>query len=195
MTTVIEAGAILDLCRRHVLHGTPHAFAQHEDDYYLFRKRIARQFGISFHEVYITGSGKLGFSIWENKPFDLDSDIDVAIVSAGLYDRLMVAINNYQMALREARRSVTYRELNMYHLFLEYTAIGWFRPDKLPVSFTVGTLKQDWFDFFESISFGRSEVGDYKVNAGIFKTYAHLEAYQWRGLLQLRNSLRIEATR
>jgi predicted nucleotidyltransferase len=161
---------VMDLCRRHVLHGTPHVFRGNEDGYYRFRKRIAEKFSISFHEVYITGSAKLGYSMFEEKAFDLDSDIDVALVAPTLYDRVMSEIYSYQMSLRESRRTVTERELEMYHQFLEYTAIGWIRPDKLPYSFNVGNLKTDWFDFFRSISSGRSEAGDYSVNAGIFRS-------------------------
>jgi hypothetical protein len=184
---------VLDLCRRHVLHGTPHVFVGNEDGYYSFRKRIADKFGISFNEVYVTGSAKLGFSLLEDKAFDLDSDIDVAIVAPSLYDRMMDSVSDYQMALRESRTSVTELELGMYHKFLEYTAIGWIRPDMLPVSFKMGPIKKEWFDFFSSISAGRSEVGNYKVSGGVFRSYRHLERYQHSGLLRLRNSLIVQA--
>lgn len=184
---------VLDLCRRRVLHGTPFVFGGREDDYYGFRRRIADHFGISFHEVYLTGSAKLGFSLLEDKAFDFDSDIDVAMIAPSLYDKIMTAINGYQYQLRESRRAVTERELEMYHRFLEYTAIGWIRPDKLPVSFDLSVLKTDWFAFFESISSGRSEVGNYRVSGGVFKGYQHLEDYQFRGLVSLRNSLLVGA--
>jgi hypothetical protein len=192
LETIVEAesdAAVLDLCRRYVLHGTPFVFADNEDGYYRFRKRIADKFEISFHEIYVIGSAKLGFRMSDGKPFDFDSDIDVAIVAGDLFDRIMRSISEYQMSLREARRSVTERELQMYHQFLEYTAIGWIRPDKLPLSFSVEHLKSDWFDFFRSISSGSSEVGNYAVNGGVFRTYAHLENYQYRTLLQLRRRL------
>lgn len=186
---------VLDLCRRHVLHGTPFIFSGNEDGYYRFRKRIADKFGISFHEVYITGSAKLGFSMFGARVFDLDSDIDVALVAPSLYDRIMNEINTYQMLLRESRRTVTEWELEMYHQFLEYTAIGWIRPDKLPLSFNIGVMKTDWFEFFRSISSGGSEVGNYSVNAGVFRTYGHLENYQFRGLQRLRKSRLLNATK
>lgn len=194
---VASAGSddeVLDLCRRHVLHGTPFVFRNDEEGYYRFRKRIAEKFSISFHEVYITGSAKLGFSMFGSKAFDFDSDIDVALVAPTLFDRIMTEIEAYQTSLREARRSVTERELEMYHQFLEYTAIGWIRPDKLPLSFNVGVLKSDWFDFFRSISSGRSEVGNYSVSAGVFRSYRHLETYQFRGLMRLRKRHDIQST-
>lgn len=186
--------SVLDICRRHVLHGTPFVFQNREDEYYSFRKRIAEKFEISFHEVYITGSAKLGFSVVKNTRFDLDSDIDVAIVAPTLYGRMMDMILSYQMALRESRRAVSAQELATYHNFLEYTAMGWIRPDQLPLSFNVGAIKSDWFAFFDELSYGRSEVGDYKVSAGVFLSYRHLEHYQQSSLLRLSRSQNLKAS-
>lgn len=182
---------LLDFCRRRSLHGTPVVFGGNEDAYYEFRKRIATKFDINFHEIFITGSAKLGFSPFKEKLFDYDSDIDVAIVSESLYDKIMMSIHGYQMELRENRKAVTAHELERYHRFLEYGAIGWMRPDLLPTSFRVIELKQDWFDFFDSISHGKSEVGNYKVSAGAFKSYYHLEAYILSGLRSLRVKVQV----
>lgn len=184
-------GHLLDFCRKRVIHGIPHVFNGREDDYYEFRKKISEKFEVSFHEVYITGSAKLGFSYHKNKPFDLDSDIDIAIVSSEYFEKIMESIRKYQMDLRQARRTIDEDELRMYHNFLEYIAIGWVRPDQLPLSFQVKELKDDWFEFFKSISYGKSEVGNYKVTAGIFKSYFHLESYLVSGMVKTKNSLSV----
>jgi len=189
-----DHSTLLDFCRRKSLHGTPFVFAGREDAYYEFRRRIADHFEINFHEVFITGSAKLGFSPHKQKPFDYDSDIDVAILSAALYERVMSSVHNYQMELRENRKAVSIDELRGYHRFLEYGAIGWMRPDLLPTSFRLNELKRDWFDFFDSISHGRSEVGNFKVTAGAFKSYFHLERYTLSGLSSLRTKLQVGAT-
>lgn len=190
LNTSSEEG-LLDFCRRRSLHGTPKIFEGAEDKYYDFRKRIAEKFSVNFHEVFITGSAKLGFSPFKSKQFDYDSDIDVAIVSSYLYDRIMATIHEYQMQLRENRKAVSAYELKGYHRFLEYGAIGWMRPDLLPTSFRVKELKVEWFDFFDSLSHGRSEVGNYKVSAGAFKSYEHLEKYTLSGLKSLKTKLEI----
>lgn len=109
---------LIDYCRKYVIHGTPYIFSNREDEYYEFRKRIANKFNIVFNEIFITGSAKLGFSAYKQKEFDLESDIDVAIVSNKLYEEILESIRFYQMELRKARRSVTERELKMYHSFL-----------------------------------------------------------------------------
>ncbi|WP_432468465.1 hypothetical protein [Agarivorans sp. Z349TD_8] len=177
---------LYDFCRKNILHGTPYVFKGNDDDFYEFRKRIAKNFDIPFHEIYVTGSGKLGFSPFKNKKFDLDSDIDVAIISPLLFSTIMRDISNYQMQFRQNRRVVRESELGMYHEFLEYVALGWIRPDKLPTSFRMRTFKNNWFDFFKSISYGKSEVGDYKVNAGVFQSYEHLEDYIVSGLSDVK---------
>ncbi|PZU29892.1 MAG: hypothetical protein DI584_01535 [Stenotrophomonas sp.] len=184
---------LVEFCRRRTLHGTPAVFGGNEDTFYSFRRRIADKFRIHFHEVFITGSAKLGFSPHKRKMFDLDSDIDVAIISSSLYDRIMSSIGDYQMELRDNRKAVSYNEIKGYHKFLEYGAIGWMRPDLLPTSFRVDEIKQDWFGFFDSISHGRSEVGNYKVTAGAFKSYGHLEKYTLSGLSALRTKLQVGA--
>lgn len=194
LASISNEEELLDFCRKNSLHGTPKIFDGAEDRYYDFRKRIAEKFQVNFHEVFITGSAKLGFSPFKEKLFDYDSDIDVAIVSSDLYERIMSTIHEYQMQLRENRKAVSSWELEGYHKFLEYGAIGWMRPDLLPTSFRVKELKTDWFDFFESLSYGRSEVGNYKVAAGAFKTYQHLEKYTLSGLRSLKTKLEIGAT-
>jgi len=182
-----------DFCRKLVLHGTPFIFYGKEHEYYEFRKKIANHFKVSFHEVYITGSAKLGFSPYKNKEFDLDSDIDVAIISEKLFEEIMWKVNKFQLDYRGARKTPHQSEVRQYHDFLEYTALGWIRPDKLPISFQMKELKDQWFQFFNSLSYGRSEVGNYKVSAGVFKTYQHFESYIISGLTQLRNQIKLQS--
>lgn len=184
----IDEEGILDFCRKHVLHGTPYVFNTRDEEFYDFRKRIANKFDIPFHEVFITGSAKLGFSPFKKKSFDYDSDIDVAIVSPRLFEKLMTNVAEYQMMIRKNRAVVSIGELEMYHSFLEYVALGWIRPDKLPVSFQMRAIKDDWFEFFRGISDGKSEVGNYRVNAGVFKSYKHLENYTFSGIKDLMRS-------
>lgn len=183
--------ALVDFCRRTVLHGTPVVFTGREDEFYEFRKRIATKFDIIFHEIYITGSAKLGFSPHKEKIFGYDSDIDVAIVSETLFNNFLERIRQYQMELRRSRTTVSVNELQKYHKFLEYLVMGWIRPDLLPLNFHVKTLKDDWFQFFSSISNGKSEVGNYKVTAGVFKSYTHLEEYTLSGFKELKKSLEL----
>ncbi len=97
---------ILDFCRKHILHGTPCLFKNKDEDFYDFRKIIGDKYDIPFYEIYITGSAKLGFSPFKRKAFDLDSDVDVALVSPKLFELIMADIADYQMQFRKNRRVV-----------------------------------------------------------------------------------------
>ncbi|HRC72546.1 MAG TPA: hypothetical protein PK880_08430 [Candidatus Competibacter sp.] len=187
-----DANRLVDTCRRYLLHGTPHVFNGREEEFFDFRRCIADKFDVGFHEVFLVGSAKLGFSPYKEKIFDLDSDIDVVIVSNRLFDSFMDQIGYYQAELRRSRRAVSTRELDLYHQFLEYVAMGWIRPDKIPISFALSNLKDDWFTFFRSISNGKSEVGNYKVAGGIFRSYQHLETYLLDGLSEVYQGLRVK---
>ena len=173
---------LVAFCQRKMINGLPMVFDGREDEYFLFRKRIADEHKIPYYEVHVIGSAKLGFSHINNTDFSLNSDIDVSIISTDLYNRLMDSIFRYQMRLRNFRKKVNDREIKQYHDFLEYTAMGWIRPDKLPISFQMDELKQNWFDFYKSISYGNSEVGNYKVSAGVFRNHECLEQYLANGL-------------
>jgi predicted nucleotidyltransferase len=183
---------ILDFCRKRVLHGTPYIFKDKEEEYYEFRKRIAFKYSIRYDEVVITGSAKLGFSPRKKTIFSLDSDIDVAIKSTALFEHFLEETREYQMNLRDSRKPITELELSSYHKYLEYIAIGWIRPDKLPLALRQGQSKRDWFDFFNSISYNKSEVGNYKVSAGVFRSANHLELYIFSGIKKLHQELTLK---
>lgn len=175
--------------KKFLFHGTPFVFEKKEELYFDFRNRIANKFGIGFHEVFIVGSAKLGFSYYKNTKFNYDSDIDVVIVNENLFEHFYSKIADYQYQLDRQYKTVDLNELKTYNKFLKYLIKGWMRPDKLPTSFQVDLLKTEWFDFFESISYGKTEVGDYKVAAGLFKNYAYLEKYYSKSIEDVYNSL------
>ena len=178
---------LVDICCRELLHGNPYILNNDYHAYYYFRKRIAEHFEINYFDIFIVGSAKLGFSPQKRKDFDLDSDVDVAIASPTLFEAMMQYIYDFQMSIRESRKSVTASEMRKYHDFLEYVAIGWIRPDKLPSSFQIESVRKEWFEFFLSLSYGKSEIGNYKVSAGVFKSFAHLQEYNLRNLKRIRS--------
>lgn len=180
--------------QKYIFHGTPHVFTGREDDYFEFRNRIAQQFRIGFHEVFIVGSAKHGFSYAKGRDsFDFDSDIDVAIVSADLFERFAVIVREYQYSLSSGRVTHTQTETRRHVRFLRYFAKGWIRPDMAKDIINQHESIDNWDLFFKSISFGKSEVGDYKVAAGIFKSYDYLQRYHYQGLLSRRESLRAKS--
>ncbi|MCT9977297.1 hypothetical protein M2R48_02975 [Acinetobacter sp. I-MWF] len=175
---------LLDLSRELIFQGIPYVFSGDKKAFFLFRKRISDFWNIHYQDIYITGSAALGFSIYKDTVFSLDSDIDVAIVSNDLFETILKDIHLCQLNLRSRKVILSERDTKAYHKFLEYIAMGWIRPDLLPTNLAecIKILKDQWFNFFSSISNGNSEVGNYVVAAGVFKSHLHLEQYTLLGL-------------
>lgn len=175
--------------RKHVFHGLPYVFDGRESDYFDFRQTVGEKFKIGFQEVFIVGSAKLGFSYIKETAFSYESDIDVVLVNEWLFEKYFADICEYQYQLDRFKKIPTEKELAMYNRFLQYLVKGWMRPDLLPLSFQADALKSDWFEFFKSVSYGKSSIGNYKVNGGLFKNYYYLEKYHLNGIEQTYNKL------
>jgi hypothetical protein len=69
--------------------------------------------------------------------------------------------------------------------------MGWMRPDLLPQnSNEFKDLKQNWDDFFNSISHSKSEVGNYIVKGGLFKSYYYAEKYYRSSIEEISKKLK-----
>ena len=175
--------------RKHMFHGLPIVFDNRETDYFDFRQLISEKFNIGFQEVFIVGSGKLGFSYIKGTEFSYESDIDVVIMNEKLFEKYYLNICDYQYQLDKFKKIPTEKELTMYNKFLQYLVKGWMRPDLLPYSFQADAMKSDWFEFFKSISYGKCNIGNYKISGGLFKNYQYLEKYHMNGIEQTYNRL------
>lgn len=175
--------------KKFLFHGIPHVFENRVDEYFEFRNQVANRFNVAFHEVFIVGSAKLGFSYHKQTVFSYDSDIDVVIVNEKLFEYFYSKISDYQYQLDSLHKTVSIEEKSKYNIFLRYLVKGWMRPDLLPTSFQVDVLKTEWFDYFQSISYNRSAVGNYKVAAGLFKNYEYLEKYYTKSIADTYDSL------
>lgn len=185
--------ALEEFCRQHMLHGTPFVFNGREAEFFAFKKSICDRFQIHHTEVFIVGSGKLGFSPLKQTDFSLDSDIDVAIVSPNLSVRVNQLGAQFDYRLRRTEISLTKYQKDQYYRYLRYKSIGWIRPDLIPLFAPMMAFKNEWFDFFNSISYGRSDVGNYEVTAGVFESVEHLERYTTHSLKQIKQKLEVRA--
>jgi hypothetical protein len=172
----------LRFLRKHVFHGLPIVFNANESEYFEFRQMISEKFKVAYHEVFIVGSAKLGFSYTKQTIFSYDSDVDVVILNEGLFENYYKNICEYQYMFEKFRKIPSSQELQKYNEFLQYLVKGWMRPDLLPYSFQVDVIKTEWFEFFKSISYGKTSIGNYKVNAGLFKNNFYLEKYYLNGI-------------
>lgn len=193
LKTAVPKGDVGGFSQRTLLHGTPYVFSGREAEYYAFKRRLCDQLDILHTDIFIVGSAKLGFSPIKRTLFTADSDVDVAIVSQALFDRIFELVSTFQYALRSQSVTLGPRQAKGYHRFLCHLVMGWARPDLLPQHGACIDFKSSWFDFFTAISHGRSEVGNYAVSAGVFKSHAHLERYTIDSMLKVHQMLLVEA--
>ena len=79
----------LQLIRKYILNGD--CYILNSDQHFRLKEEICEYFKVDFNNVVLVGSGKLGFSIKAEKRFHAfgdDSDIDVAVVSADLFQKV-----------------------------------------------------------------------------------------------------------
>lgn len=146
-----------NVINKYLLYGTPYIFKDDIDRYFELKQEISKFFNTQQTQIYMVGSAKLGFSISPLKgfkPFNEDSDIDIAIIDSGLFGKYWKLLLNTGMA----KTAKTEKEDKKYKKFLEYLFNGWLRPDLFPYK-----MKEDWFNFFKTL-YGKY---NYKVTAGI----------------------------
>jgi hypothetical protein len=162
--------------QEYFFHGIPVYLK--EAEYFRFRKRIAVYFGVNFYDVMIVGSCKFGFSPYKFKCFSLNSDVDVVIISEILFEKYYKLLCSYEYQRKQNIFRLDTEQDKDYRRFLRYFITGWMRPDLLPQNTTdFKEIKEGWDDFFRGISYGKSEVGDYRVKCGLFKSYYYAEKY------------------
>jgi len=177
--------------QRHFFNGTPFVFQDRDGHYYDFSKRIADNFRINYTDINIVGSSRFGFSPYKFTEFSYDSDIDVTICNETLFDQFFELISDYTYKLRYRKILLRREQYNKYVKFIKYFSTGWMRPDLLPANSTeFEEMRTRWDDFFLTISYGKSEVGDYKVKAGLFKNQAYAEKYYKSSINELQNSIK-----
>lgn len=135
------------------------------------RQRIADHFDLHVNKIIVVGSAKLGYSVSPAKnlkPFDDESDVDIAIVCPRLFERYWLEMYRAKRALIEWQELPDARK---------YLFRGWIRPDKMPSM----EIRNEWFDFFGGL---QSIEGccPYPVRAGLYFNEQFLEMYQETGV-------------
>lgn len=156
------------LVRSHVLSGDTHVLGGVE--YVQLREDVANHFNIDTFQVFMVGSGKMGFSIKPTRRFGIfndQSDIDLAIISPDLFERVWQSAYKYKISGADWPKQKS---------FFEYLINGWIRPDKFPSS-EIDPFFEEWWDFFNALARSR-KYGHYKIRAGLYQSRFFLEQYQ-----------------
>ena len=172
----LSSHSVEDVIQKYYFYGTPFVFRDDVNKYFELRKDIAKHFEIDPSDIFMVGSSKLGFSLAPDKDYrewTEESDIDIAIVDADLFDRFWKELYLTPIFMRP--RFVW--EDESYKSFLEYFFKGWLRPDMMP-----DIERQPWFDFFASL-YGKY---GYKVTAGIYRKKDYLKAYHLNNIKRVK---------
>ena len=172
----------VDVTRKHVTFGNTYLLSP--DEVFLLRSEISGHFGCHPAAVTIVGSAQLGVSIAPEKrylPFHRKSDIDLAIVSDSVFDQIWMLARDYQ-----ATDPNRWGDVGM---FRKYLMNGWIRPDALPL---VGFPRRtEWLEFLGNLK-PRVKNGGFRLNAGLYRSHAFLEAYQLKSVEACRRALELE---
>jgi hypothetical protein len=167
------------IVRRHVLFGD--CFSLNEDQHFELKQEVADHFEIHPNEVYVVGSAKQGFSIAPTKryrSFSDTSDIDVAVVSPSLFDRIWLDVFRYKVSGGYWDREDSFKD---------YLFRGWIRPDKLPPARQFAFAAR-WWEFFRALT-ASERYGPYKVSAGLYRQANFLEEYQANCVVHCQSDL------
>ena len=167
------------MAQKYITYGDCYLLGQ--DDYFELKAEVSAEFAVHPSEVLVVGSGKLGFSIVASKryqPFGDNSDIDIAIISPQLFDRIWTEVFGY----RHERLSWPGEQE-----FKNYLFRGWIRPDKLPPEGRFG-FRKEWWDFFRRLE-RQGKYGPYKIRGAIWRSWHFLESYQIISIKGCRDNL------
>lgn len=180
-------------------------FLKIPDVEYDLRLIISTSLNIHINDVIVVGSAKLGFSpkTIEFRAFDKGtdkkgkpklSDIDIAIINRECFDSLSYDI--YKLSNHFSKRWISahwhrnryYRndnleeQKNIYSLYTEYIAKGWFRPDFLPEAFL-----SNW-ELNTLLEKMRKRLSR-KISIGVYSNWTFFKHYQMDNFNALRLGL------
>lgn len=150
-----------------------------------FKEIISKKFGISFHNVQIVGSAKVGYSLSPSKlfvPFQPDqSDIDIAIVSEKLYSHFWESFRKLQgrFAVYNTNHYI-YIAKSIYRGFINEKDLKCFpeiKKDWISKSSPANLILQDKMNFEQEITYR------------IYRSWDDLEEYQLSSITTARKRI------
>ena len=171
----------ISIVRRFITTGPP--VGLHTNAYYRLRSEGASLYDLHPSAVVVVGSCRTGFSISKKefkpryRPFNQDSDIDVAVVSASLFDRFWEAVLAGLPSPDWAISAIgTKGHREQPHHLARDVFNGCVIPERL---IAVRSVEQasEWVKKFDEISRSRA-YGNLKVRGRLYRTWTRLESYQ-----------------
>lgn len=200
---------LIDVVRKNLINGSSYFFEHQDvvDDEYLVKKDLSDKLNIHPNNIIIVGSAKLGFSIKPEKsdtlkynflPFRFESeqesqieesDIDIAIIDAQLFEKKLEELYTYIVAYDDTKITEYFDDCSKrryqkkcFYGFSKYILMGWLRPDKMPND----------FQLLEDVAEIRDKYRkryNRKVNIGIYKSWFYFENYNLQNLKNMQSTM------
>lgn len=184
---------LLDTCLRDDI--TPYVFEPNPLTWSAFRDEITSQLGVTYGDIRIVGSGRLGFSMKPGRNlarFTDTSDIDVVIVNSDAFDELWLSLLNAAYPrppmthklggwLKDRRNEVYTGWITPVGIHLDIRIFG----DKAR---RVLDFKARWFNALKQASRHPPRRHE-DVTGRLYRSWQHAELYHLASLAELRKSL------
>ncbi len=199
------------ILRKYIINGPTYFFQKPNMDPSLeplIKSLIAEALLVNLKEIYVVGSGKLGFSLNPNKlfnEFDYEfsitkqnkdkSDLDIVIISRSLYDNIGRNMYNFTAAYRDKWKSNEYYSIekarqfpvDICYKYFEYFTRGWFRPDFKPLGFEF-CAKGSFEELKGSL---RKKIGR-KVSLAVYQNWFYFTNYHLTNIKNLTLRIKTE---
>jgi hypothetical protein len=182
---IIKETSSIEVVQRYLLDEVPFVYKDNPEIYYKLRQHICKEIGIHPQNFSIVGSAQLGFSISPVKlgrPFSIDSDIDIVLVSNRLFENLWNRLIKYKSTSFYKLNSTLRKKFNELQNIIFY---GQIRMDKLSNSFD---FAKEWWTLFNKLSIDPN-YGKRHIRAAIFKSWFHACNYYEAGIEKVRETL------
>ena len=140
-------------------------FLDHPDIQFEIFNKISCEFKIPFSSIRISGSAHTGYSFIKRRPFlEKESDLDVAIIDARLFQQLLEQCYERSEGFRpDMFPTEEGTSKSLRNQFMNYSGRGIIRPDLMPK----GPEKQRIWSFFNRLSNEYTEKFK-NISAGIY---------------------------
>jgi hypothetical protein len=195
--SLLLSGDVRDVVQHQIFEGPVHAFRQRPADLHVLRQHLVSHLHLAAEGIIVVGSAKTGFSLSPDnfpRPFGVESDIDVVVVSETLFDAYWTICLEYfyprragmlpradHQWLRDRKHDVFWGRFVPH--YMRYEGLSF--PEVLR---PLRDLSTAWFNAFRSLSTYEQFRGR-DITGRLYRSWNHALAYHADGLRQIKQSL------
>ena len=183
--------------QQYIFAGIPYVFQKRSKDLQLLANHLCAAMPIKGQDVAVVGSAKVGFSLNpDNFPrlFSDNSDIDIIVISEGLFDRVWMTLLEWQYPrrlLNLGRFEGEWAQLRRKEIYWGWLVPTEVRYDGLSFPDILKPLRDisaNWFNAFQGLSL-YPEFAARTISGRLYRTWEHALRYHMEGLRLIRERI------